>query len=319
MESKVSSSLTLKCWNKNNTHLFSEVFEDAFLDRIALRAQRSITILQAESCLASQTCPCFFGRSCIHIQTKFVSWVNFFGHSTTARLVYLLHRGLAYHIKDPVGLSRLIQISQTSLHPLVSEPDFRLDLNRFFPSLVLESVPLLRQIRDNISPTSSAVALTFYAAKRFIRRSDLESFNGLLRVGYWGSGTCTNQQGILVFAGTETPAFFLCPIGYLNPIKYKTQIKLFQHLTPVDLHQNRASRIGKDPVSTQICPCESSSAPLYRSLHPKKVSKPVGIVEASSDTAHLLQLLGLYGEKERKLMDLCSWLSIISFDVERWV
>ena len=68
-------------------------------------------------------------------------------------------------------------------------------------------------------------------------------------------------------------------------------------------------------MSPKECPCQTLTE-LYRPGAPKRLSKPVGVKESQQDFLGNLELCGLLGEKEIILLDACSLLSLVVYDIE---
>ena len=132
-----------------------------------------------------------------------------------------------------------------------------------------------------------------------------------MMVGRWGGG-----GGVLVFGGTGSLLFYICCPGDVDPDKYRSTVNLFSSLQPCDLSVGlKGPGVSTDSLFTNDCPCQTHSE-LYRPQHPKRVCMPVGVQQSANYVAGMLRVLGLYGARDRKLLDLCSFLSVVSFDIE---
>jgi hypothetical protein len=69
----------------------------------------------------------------------------------------------------------------------------------------------------------------------------------------------------------------------------------------------------KSPVNDDDCPC--SSLPPQSRKPMKTLVKPVG--DKEHDFIHLLKMFAIYDYKEQQIINACSRLSIICFDIER--
>ena len=251
-----------------------------------------------------------------------MSWTTFYQASET--VVYLVHSRLgAFHV-DKIGeLWSKFSVLQTTFHPLLSEEDFKQCLGQQFPQLA-PSLALPEKIisltRFNPCPDVRGVSVMFMSSRCFLTGPGLKKFNGMMRVGRWGGNEDeeTRVQLVLVFAGTGSLLFHICCPGDVDPAKYKSNINLFNSLQPRDLSLGlRGKGVLKGSLfSTNSCPCETGTD-LYRPQHPKRVCMPVGVQQSTKDVARMLRVLGLYGACDRDLLDLCSFLSIVSFDIER--
>ena len=147
----------------------------------------------------------------------------------------------------------------------------------------------------------------------------VRNFKGLIRAGSWGGGSWLTAQGIIVTLGRVLPHFMLLPIGDMYFSRYQGGAGARQFIS----HENLKSLVEEesplaavDSGSSRTCPCESGET-LFSSRPPKKLAQPVRNSEVPDDFVSNLQLLGLWNTDVEQVLDLVTWLSTVSYDIER--
>ena len=288
------------------------------LERLAVGARTPIRVLDAEVCSGLCSAPARYPYW-VHFKVYFVSTWNFYAPQE-APLVYLKMGHKLYHLREVTAFYLYANVQESALHPWESEASVRTRLSEAFPKLVVPA-DFLGSIRRPCFETDPSFKVVFFLSHGYVGQDTLKSFQGLVRAGTWGQGN--SAQVVIVAFGTPKPRFhFLTPeaIQLSNYRLGKTGL-LSTHLDPENLkHLLESSTptcaLSLDTGSPSQCPCQFGET-LSRNLPPAKLCRPVGYNEAPADLESNLKLLGLLDPVLSKILDLCSWLSCVCFDVER--
>lgn len=290
------------------------------MDRLAIGARSPLKVLEAVPC-SSKKCRVPSQRNWVHIQTLFVSTLCFYDAEAVPEL-YLIVGQRLYFIRDAPGFyQRFAGIRQSDLHPVEDEQEFKKRLHSAYPEIVFP-MDFAASLRRKCMETQTQFKLVFFLALEYVGVASLKTFNGLVRAGTWGGQDQSSAvQIVLVLSGSETLRFLMLPREMRKLIGGEGMRQ--QHIEPVNLKHlvetpqvNSADAPTPDSGSPDTCPCQSGEL-LFRNLPPKKLSTPVGYLEAPKDLEANLELFGLKTPIICKVLDVCTWLSCVFFDVER--
>jgi len=235
--------------------------------------------------------------------------------------LYLVVGQRLYFIRDAPGFhQRFSGIRQSDLHPAEDEEEFKQRLHKAYPDLVFPT-DFLGSLRRKCFETQTQFKLVFFLALEYVGMESLKTFNGLVRAGTWGGhDQSSSVQIVIVLSGSETLRFLMLPRGMKKILGGEGMCQ--QHIEPVNLKhlvESQPANSGtptSDSGSPDTCPCQSGEL-LFRNLPPKKLSTPVGYSEAPKDLEANLDLFGLKTPYISKVLEVCTWLSCVFFDVER--
>ena len=292
--------------------------EFLMLERLAVGARTPIRVLDAEFCSGLCSAPARYPYW-IHVKVYFVSTWNFYAPEETP-LVYLKMGHKVYHLCDVAAFYLYMRVQESALHPWESEASVRTCLSERFPNLVVPA-DFLGSIRRPCFETDRSFKVIFFLSHGYVGQDTLKSFQGLVRAGTWGRGD--SAQVVIVAFGTQKPRFhFLSPEAIqVSEYKFGKTGLLSTHLDPENLKHlleptTSPSTLPLDTGSPSQCPCQFGET-LSRNLPPAKLCRPVGYNEAPADLESNLRLLGLLDPDLSRILDLCTWLSCVCFDIER--
>ena len=286
------------------------------MDRLSLRARTSVKLFQLEKCSVT-CCPSKGGVSCLHVNLIFASTWSFWGLAKDELLVYLRDGQKLWFLPKPECLYGRFLVCQTALHPCLTEVEFGQRILQRNPSICLPPC-ILSSLRSNPFEGETNLNLVFFMVQQYVSGRSLKTFDGLTRIGRWGDPdqVTGEAEGVLVLMGEPQPRYVICAKGDVNVKLYKRGITMEQHMRPLNLwNENGRTKKNIDLCSPSICPCKEHGE-LYRSQTPKKVCQPVGTQESRQDLVGNLKLLGIYNSHAEKILDLCTWLSCVSYDLE---
>ena len=290
------------------------------LERLAVGARTPIRVLEAEFCSGLCSTPARYPYW-IHVKVYFVSTWNFYCPEETP-LVYLKMGHKLYRLCDVPAFYLYMRVQESALHPWESEAGARTFLSESFPSLVVPN-DFLGSIKRPCFETDLSFRVVFFLSHGYVGPDTLKSFQGLVRASSWG-GRGDLAQVVIVAFGTQKPCYHFVSSDVIQESEYnlrKTGL-LSSHLAPENLTHlleptTSACSLTPDKGSPSQCPCQFGDT-LTRNLPPAKLCCPVGYREAPADLESNLKLLGLLDPVLSKILDLCTWLSCVSYDVERY-
>ena len=290
------------------------------LERLSVGARTPLKVLEAEFCSAPACSPSY--PYYIHIKVLFVSTWNFYStqEEKDCPVVYLRLGNRLYHIRNLSAFHQQYVVRESALHPWENETDLRVRLAAQYPQLKIPD-NFLGSLKRSCFPTDSTLRIVFFLAHSYVGLDTLKSFRGLVKAGTWGAGDSDVQIVIASFATLTIRFLFLAPgtirLSDYSPGKAEMQQK---HLDPENLkHHVESDSFSAPPPDTGSparCPCEFGEL-LTQNLPPARLSRPVGYSEAWTDLESNLRLLGLNNLVLSQILDVCTWLSCVCYDVER--
>ena len=297
--------------------------EFLMLERLAVGARTPLKVLETEFCAGPGCRVSKQQRHYLHIRVLFVSTWNFYSGKDDCPTVYLKIGARLYHLRDLAAFYRQYVVRESALHPWETEAGLRVRLAAQYPQLEIPN-NFLNSLKRCCFETDSTYRLVFFLAHSYVEADALKSFRGLVKAGTWGGGgENSDHQVVIVSFGTPTLRFlFLAPgavrLSDYRPGKTGMQQK---HLDPENLthllEPESFPAPPRDKGSPSQCPCEFGEL-LTQNLPPSQLSRPVGYSEASADLGSNLQVLGLTTPLLSQILDVCTWLSVVCYDVERY-
>ena len=290
------------------------------LERLAIGARTPLKILESEFCTAPACFPVSRTKTPqkyhVHIKVAFVSTWNFYAAEEDRPLVYLRLGHRLYHVRDINAFYLQYLVRESVLHPWENETGLRVRLSARYPQLAIPD-NFLGSLKRSCFETDPTFRIVFFLAHSYLGADTLKSFQGLVRAGTWG-GAGGAEQVVIVTLGTPTLRFLCLAPGAVNLSNYrpgKTEMQQ-KHLDPENLMKTESSSVPRDTNSPSQCPCQFGEL-FTRNLPPGKLSRPVGYAEAPTNLDANLQLLGLASPDLARILDVCTWLSCVCYDVER--
>jgi len=290
--------------------------EIAVLDRMAFGANLPVRVLTVEKCGSS--CSTRGSLGSVHVKVLFISTNTYHLPSTPAHVYLCLKNKLFIILNNKVFFDRY-QVIRTDYHSYGGDQaTIERHLNSLLPHLSIPT-PLLTSLRRRCFETDRKFRLVFFLALEYVDEESVRNFKGLIRAGSWGGGSLLTAQGVIVTLGRVSPHFMLLPIGAMDFSRYQGGAGARQFISPENLKslvEEESPSSSVDTGSSQTCPCESGET-LFSSRPPKKLAQPVGNSEVPDDLVSNLQLLGLWNTDVEQVLDLVTWLSTVSYDIER--
>lgn len=289
--------------------------EIAVLDRMAFGANIPVRVLTVEKC--GSTCSTRGRLGFVHVKVLFIS-TNTYHLPSTPAYVYLCLKNQLFIILDNKVFFDRYQVIRSDYHSYGGDQaTIERHLNSLLPHLSIPT-PLLTSLRRRCFETDQTFRLVFFLALEYVGEESVRNFKGLIRAGSWGGGNWLTAQGVIVTLGRVSPHFMLLPVGAMDFSRYQGGAGARQYISPENLKPlvEESPSSSVDSGSSRTCPCESGET-LFSSRPPKKLAQPVGNSEVPDDLVSNLQLLGLWNTDVAQILDLVTWLSTVSYDIER--
>ena len=291
--------------------------EMAVLDRMAYGANIPLRVFEVEGCglnCSTRT------KGSVHVKVLFVSTCSYHLPESPA-YIYISYFRRLYFLTNNAQFFERYGVIGTAFHSWGEDEDsFHQRLDNQHPGLDL-SHSLMISIRKRLFEKDQRFRLIFFLALGPVDENSLKRFEGLVKAGTWGGGVMTSAQGVIVTRGGAWPQYMLIPVGRMNLECYQKGAGARHQIQPENLKDwagetPPSSSSSSDTSSPRTCPCEAGDT-LFSSRPPKKLASPVGNSDASKDLVSNLKLLGLWTEAVEKKLVLTTWLSCLTFDIER--